>query len=374
MAGGMKLGPQQKDARDAVMAWRKKAVQGDAAPFFYLAGYAGTGKTFLARDLAKGLKAEFAAFTGKAALQMSRAGCSGASTIHSAIYNVEEKNGQTRFKLNPQSGFASADLVVIDEVSMVGTELGQDVLSFGVPVLVLGDPAQLPPVGQDTGFFTKGKPDFFLSEIRRQALDNPIIQMATEVRQQRSLKLGQYGESRVVRDGVLTQGEFKAADQVLCGTHRTRRNVNRKFRRILGYDNWHLPQVGERLVCTKNCKLTRIFNGGMFEVVEAEYGSGDEFSMIVQSLDFTNRKPIEVKSLTGLYTGEFSNLNEQELYRKTRGTQSFDFGYALTCHKAQGSQWDNVITFDESRTFTDWHRWLYTAITRAAETTSIINF
>src|SRR5690606_12740333 len=140
---------------------------------FRLFGWAGTGKSTLAVHLAKGVgKVVFAAFTGKAALVMRKRGCVGASTIHSLIYVlVEEKGGEPKFVLNHDSDIVDADLVVIDEVSMVGAELAKDLLSFGKKVLVLGDPFQLPPV-KDAGFFTNIDPDIMLTEIHRQAADN----------------------------------------------------------------------------------------------------------------------------------------------------------------------------------------------------------
>ena len=366
----MKLGPQQEQAFAAVDKWLQRLDR----PYFYLAGYAGTGKTTLARKLASGLRTSYAALTGKAALQMQRAKCQGASTIHSAIYVVsEDRWGRTEFILNKRSDFADADLIVIDEVSMVDDDLAADILSFGRPVLVLGDPAQLPPV-KGEGYFTRNAPDFMLTEIHRQALENPIIQMASAVRSGNDLAPGTYGHSRVVAQGVLSEDDVIGADQVLCGTHRTRIAINNKFRRILGYsERGPLPQIGERLVCKQNDKKVKIFNGGLFTVVDIERPGYDEFELLVRSDDFPNRDPISVTIKCGLFNGAFDNMSDRERFDATRGTQVFDYGYALTCHAAQGSQWGNVVTYDESGTFRDHrHRWLYTALTRAADRTSIV--
>src|SRR6187401_2697208 len=154
--------PHQDAALKAVDDWLKtRPGRGDTPQLFRLFGYAGTGKTTLARHLAAGIDGEvkYAAFTGKAALVMRRKGCGGASTIHSLIYRPLESNEETpSFELWDDAPVSKAKLIVIDECSMVDAELGRDLMSFGIPLLVLGDPAQLPPV-QGGGFFTEGQPD-----------------------------------------------------------------------------------------------------------------------------------------------------------------------------------------------------------------------
>ncbi|MBV8428237.1 MAG: AAA family ATPase, partial [Hyphomicrobiales bacterium] len=182
--------PHQEAALKAVSAWLDAKRKGQGAPpIFRLFGYAGTGKTTLARHLAQNVsgKVLFAAFTGKAALMMRSKGCSGASTIHSLIYRARE-SGEERpnFELWDDSPAAEAKLIVIDECSMVDAELGRDLLSFGVPLLVLGDPAQLPPI-QGGGFFTDARPDAMLTEVHRQAQDDPIVRLSMEVREGRRL-------------------------------------------------------------------------------------------------------------------------------------------------------------------------------------------
>jgi exodeoxyribonuclease-5 len=159
--------PHQDAALQAVARWLSdRPGEGRTPQLFRLFGYAGTGKTTLARHLAAHIDGEvkYAAFTGKAALVMRRKGCSGASTIHSLIYRARESGEETpTFELWDDAPASKAKLIVIDECSMVDAELGRDLMSFGVPVLVLGDPAQLPPV-QGGGFFTDVEPDAMLTE------------------------------------------------------------------------------------------------------------------------------------------------------------------------------------------------------------------
>ncbi|MEP4704761.1 MAG: AAA family ATPase, partial [Hyphomicrobiales bacterium] len=188
----MKWSSQQDDALRDVARW----LSNRDSQVFRLFGFAGTGKTTLARHLAEGVDGEvvFGAFTGKAAHVLRQKGCAGASTLHSLIYRPagtsedEEDEGveQPLFAIRRDAPASEADLIIIDECSMVDEELGRDLLSFGVPVLVLGDPAQLPPV-KGGGFFTEHEPDIMLTEVHRQAADNPIIRMSMDVREGRDL-------------------------------------------------------------------------------------------------------------------------------------------------------------------------------------------
>src|SRR5690606_25304248 len=143
-------------------------------------------------------------------------------TIHSLIYRlVDEKGGEPQWELNPESSIVDADFVVIDEVSMVGEGLAKDLLSFGKKVLVLGDPFQLPPV-KDAGFFTEVKPDIMLTEIHRQAADNPIIRMSIDIREGRGLDWGTYGESKVIHMAEIDRTEVLGASQIIVGKNLTR--------------------------------------------------------------------------------------------------------------------------------------------------------
>src|SRR3954469_6095078 len=183
--------PHQDQALAAVSAWLKVKPSGGRA-IFRLFGYAGTGKTTLARHIADSAdgKVLFAAFTGKAAQVMRNKGCHGASTIHSLIYRTRESGAETpTFELFADAPASKAKLIVIDECSMVDAELGRDLKSFGVPLLVLGDPAQLPPI-QGGGFFTDAKPDVMLTEVHRQARDNPIVRLSMDIREGKRLSPG----------------------------------------------------------------------------------------------------------------------------------------------------------------------------------------
>jgi hypothetical protein len=198
----MRFSPQQDRALCAAARW----LHAGGAPVFRLFGYAGTGKTTLAKHLAEHIdgRVRFAAYTGKAAHVMRAKGCKDAGTLHSLIYTCTETEDGPLFELSGQSPLAEAALLIVDECSMVDAKLGKDLLSFGKPILVLGDPEQLPPV-HGAGFFTAAAPDVLLTDIQRQARDNPIIHMATTVREGGRLAVGNYGCSRIVNAVTLTE-------------------------------------------------------------------------------------------------------------------------------------------------------------------------
>src|SRR5215208_2483197 len=193
--------PEQDAALKSVSEWLKAKPGNRNTPLvFRLFGYAGTGKTTLARHIAEHVEGKvlFAAFTGKAAQVIRSKGCQGASTIHSLIYRTLESGAEVpSFTLWDDAPASKAKLIVIDECSMVDAELGRDLMSFGVPLLVLGDPAQLPPI-QGGGFFTESPPDAMLTEVHRQAEDNPIIRLSMDIRSGIELEPGRYGETEIV--------------------------------------------------------------------------------------------------------------------------------------------------------------------------------
>lgn len=370
----MSWSPQQEQAIAKVQAWLKDK---SAPQVFRLFGYAGTGKTTLAKALAETVKGSvlYATFTGKAALVLRKKGCEDASTIHSLIYRVEvdEATGEHSFILNDESDLCSAALLIVDEVSMVGADLAKDLLSFGVRILVLGDPAQLPPV-KDEGYFINAEPDVMLTEVHRQAQDNPIIRMSMDIREGRRLQPGRYGDSLVARSRDLPRDELGSmvlgADQLICGLNKSRVSFNQRIRTMKGLRgdsvDWH-PKRGDRLICLRNDRQLGLFNGGLFDL-EKVIDLGGKLRMRVHALD-EDRQPLTVETFENFFCGTESELDWREL----RGTQQFTFGWAITCHKSQGSQWDNVIVFDESGAFREAKRnWLYTAITRAAESVTVI--
>jgi ATP-dependent exoDNAse (exonuclease V) alpha subunit len=365
----MEFSPQQDSALLAISAWHKAARKGRGSQLFRLFGYAGTGKTTLAKHIADGIHGEviFAAFTGKAASVMRDKGCAEASTIHSLIYRSREsKTEEPSFVINRSSDIKKAELVIIDECSMVDAELGADLLSFGVPVLVLGDPAQLPPV-KGGGFFTEDEPDVMLTEVHRQAIDNPIIRMSMIVREGGTLERGTYGQSRIIARDEIDAAQILQSDQVLVGRNETRRKFNARIRDLNGCKE-AMPVLDEKLVCLRNNKQKGLLNGGLWTVKLVGTRNGDLINLRVSPEDGTGPS-VKVAVLTAMFEGN----GEEIPWALRRHTDEFDYGYALTVHKAQGSQWDHVVLFDEGFAFREHRaRWLYTGITRAAEKVTLV--
>jgi len=373
----MKFSPEQDDALLAVSKWLKQGFP----QVFRLFGYAGTGKTTLAKHLAEQVDGDvlFAAFTGKAALVLRSRGAKGASTIHSLIYRPrgeelveDEDTGKSSitplFTLNRQSSVSKAALVIVDECSMVDEELGRDLLSFGTPVLVLGDPGQLPPISGG-GFFTDHEPDFMLQAIHRQARDNPIIDLAQMAREGQEIPYGRYGNSRVIDRSDVDQQEVLAANQVLVGINKTRRRYNQRLRDLKDFQG-PLPAAGDKLVALRNDPAKGLLNGSLWQVISAPQTVKPFASLLIRSEDEGLE---QVTAKIRVLKATFEDPDAELPWQMKRRYDDFDYGYALTTHKAQGSQWDNVYLFNESYAFREHSsRWLYTAITRAANQITIV--
>jgi len=405
------LTTEQNNALAAIQRWIKDPDQ----QVFRLFGYAGTGKSTIAKEFDRmvGGLTLYAAFTGKAALVLQRKGCP-ATTIHKLIYvpapkstkvleelmdelvmlqaqdkanrdvkkfdlrlkeeidsleeEISQENAranQPSFAPNPESDLKEADLLVIDEVSMVGKPMAKDLLAFGVKILVLGDPAQLPPVA-DTGFFTQAEPDFLLTEVHRQAADSPVLALATTVRQGDDLPRGQHGTSRVLSRGVLELDEVaRGFDQILVGTNRARRDTNRLIRQELGFTS-ELPEEGDKLICLRNDYDVGLLNGSQWTVLDSHTVNDDVIRLTVESDDGGS---MSVSCWRHYFEGRDKDLKPWDV----RCFQAFDFGYAITVHKAQGSSWPNVLVIDESHIFRgNARKHLYTAITRASESVTVV--
>jgi exodeoxyribonuclease V len=367
--------PQQDAALKTIAEWWKSGR--DRPPIFRLFGYAGTGKTTLARHIAHGIdgKILYAAFTGKAACVMRSKGCRGATTIHRLIYKPPEtREEMPSFELWDDAPASKAKLIIIDECSMVDAELARDLLSFRVPLLVLGDPAQLPPI-QGGGFFTEAKPDSMLTEVHRQARDNPIVRLSMDIRAGRPLAEGQYGETVVVRRAQLDPKRVIDADQILVGRNATRRAYNARLRERRGFAG-PLPVVGDKLVCLRNNRKNGLFNGGLWIVREKPKKRRKILRLRIAPDEDLGDRPAHLREThmkVSVRQECFDGNIDAFEWTERKAFDEFDYGYVLTVHKSQGSQWDDVVLFDESAVFSEHRaRWLYTGVTRAAKRLCVV--
>jgi exodeoxyribonuclease-5 len=389
MTDAIQWSPQQLAAQEKFAAWRVAWRQGRAPQLFKLAGYAGTGKTTLARYLG-GRTAAYMTYIAKAAIVLRQKGCPGAKNIDQWLYRPRHGSSRRRELLGdefmatseevprpdrcayrqseelerivaPTEELLRADMLVVDEGSMVPNAMVEHLLELDKPLLALYDPAQLPPIGNDRGDLTAGEPDVFLTEIHRQALDNPIIQLSMLARRGERLEDRAYGQSCVVPvaalEGVITSG----ADQILCGTNRTRQAINEAVRTRDGRRDWY-PEPGERLVCLTNWHRRGLCNGSVWVVRAVAFGRSRY-----------TRDPLIRLELAAEDDGAVRRIEVPV----ANFHAFFDYAYALTVHKAQGSQWDNVLLIDESRVLRwacgiDPKRWLYTGVTRAANALAVV--
>lgn len=376
---------------------------------FVLSGFAGTGKTTLLKHtITQTLKLvpdESAAFvtpTGKAATVLIRSGIR-ACTLHKLIYQsfVEQReievNGKkiTVEKLSfrrRETIDKDVKLIVLDEASMVSDEVLLDIANFGVKLLVCGDNAQLPPVEGENAFLAQ--PDYTLRTIVRQNRDNPIIMLSELAREGKYLPYGRYGDGAAVISKRLFTGERRKnyllkADQIVCGLNKTRAQINEEMRFLSGHEG--LPQDGEKLICTQNNWETYIDGEARFNLVNGIIGTViSPFYLPDKDMGFMQFKPDFLDENcpealpfdTGIFTDGYYRYRRGDYFEKFDDDgeavgaftlNRFEFGYCISCHKAQGSEFDNVVLFDEGYAFKeDKNRWLYTAITRAKKRLIIV--
>jgi len=377
----IKLSPDQEYVLNELLAWYKHK-QG---PYISVGGFAGTGKTTLISFFREKIrtkktkeKVAFVSFTGKATdvlkqkLYQANATKKGdtISTIHSLIYSpIENEKGViVDWELKDE---IKADLIIIDEASMLNETLWLDLSSFGVPIIAVGDHGQLPPVeGQ---FNLMQNPHLILEKIHRQAEGNQIIKLSKNVRKTGKIPFGKKGdavnklkrfneETRLEINSILSG--FTDDLLVLCGTNKTRVKMNKHIRNLL--KKGELPEVGDRVICLRNNAKKGIYNGmlGVIKNIESASKNWYKAEILMDGGLMYKGK---------IYKNQFYNeksLNFTENRIKSTDGDLFDFGYCLTVHKAQGSQSRDVIVIEENfyrGDFDNWKKWLYTAITRAEE-------
>lgn len=398
------LTPEQENALAAVREW---FLDGRARiDPFRLFGPAGTGKTTITKHLRRALGVDdivFGAYTGKAAHVLTGKG-SPATTIHGAIYRpvrnaelraeharlmreraerlfgvpeiearIEQIEAELRrpfFELNPDSEWADADLIVLDEVSMVDSRMAADIESFGVPVLVLGDPEQLPPIG-GAGHYTAGEPDVLLIETHRFYEDGQVGNLATRIRRSSDETLGVRADERE----IASVSRAMAADQVLCWRNATRWKLTERIRANLGRAPGRVD-IGDRIMCLVNNKRDLgVLNGQQYDVLDVK----DDRTLLLRECGTATERWIEVwpDGFRGL-EGE-QGLKDRRAFRGQ--VMAATFANVITVHKAQGSEWGRVYVIDEtaammastarregeSAAIQQARRFLYTAVTRAQD-------
>lgn len=368
-----------------------------------ISGYAGTGKSTSVKAIVQSLPGVnpdtdvvYTSFTGKAVNVLRQKGNKNVSTLHRLLYTHKLMPNGKFIKTNVD--FIPYRIVVVDEVSMVSAELINDLFHYDVYVIFLGDPGQLPPIDKKNDNHLLDHPHVFLETVVRQATESDIIRLTMRIRNHQPIPYQKTNEIIVAPKTDLSDGMLKWADIVLCGTNKVRNSLNGQMRSFYGMDPHTILDEGEKIICLQNYwektaktdndseNGTPLMNGtigyasNIFEqtfyppkmmavhgdqipIITANFTSeiGDEFGVMDMDKDeFTKGKPY---------------LTPQEHYRLYKNhhysrliPKSFTYGYAITCHKAQGSEWEKVLVYEENFPFDkeEHTRWLYTAATRAS--------
>jgi ATP-dependent exoDNAse (exonuclease V) alpha subunit len=362
--------PQLTFEQERAITALRKGVK-EKVPQQTLGGYAGTGKTTVIRALKESLPScSVCAFTGKAASVLRRKGVE-ASTIHSLIYEPKEAKdtGKVTFVrrlLLPCKG------VIVDEASMVGKEIHNDLLSFGLPLIFVGDHGQLEPVNSD--FNLMRNPDHRLEEVHRNA--GEVSRFAEWVRNGNDPSRFPCEGTRQIefisKNDIRDRKLWSVADQIVCAYNRTRVSVNDRVRELQDRGAAKLTD-GERIICLRNCRSLGVYNG-LQGVVESYEWVGDRYLVDLDSYgeilhdipvladQFGKEKPPPFHVPKVKTPG--ADQDEQE---KKDDRIPFDYSYCITCHKAQGDEFDKVLVLEQVCPRWDHVRWAYTAASRARE-------
>lgn len=357
-----------------------------------VSGYAGTGKSTTIKFIIAALnvsneKVAYATFTGKASLVLREMGCPNSCTLHKLLYKTRKTpNG---FVHTPKRELDFPyEIIVVDEVSMVPKPMWDLLISHGIHIIASGDPFQLPPIGENNGILDS--PHIFLDEIMRQALESEIIRLSLDIRTGKKIAIFDGDDLKIIDKGDLVQGMFTWADQILCGTNVTRHKINNEVRALYGRDpetpmhndkvialknDWNLmndsgdPMINGTIGNLSNIILGKdegIFGKSLRVSFTPDYADGDKYRIFEDlSIDYNYL----IKGV--------KNYSDKDMWmmKKSRSVPSlFDFGYAITCWKAQGSQYDKVLLLEENFPYgeLEHRKFMYTGMTRASKKLVIV--
>lgn len=331
----------------------------DNKRLFIISGYAGCGKTTFAKTIPSILKISDYAFltpTGIAATVLS----SDARTVHSYLYNTSVHPVTQELIFQKKSKFDfDEELLIVDEISMVGDEILNDLRELEIPIVGLGDPQQLPPVNGKNSILENS--DIFLTKVWRN--DNGILELATDIRAHKPIKK-QY-ENVEFRRSIFFDFKLIGEDSVvICRYNKTRRKLNEEIRKRI-YEFSNVLHVGERIMILQNDRETGLSNGSIVEIIAINYLVDDIVKLNIKTSDGQL-----LWIMAGLYV--IKNLERPKSadnFRSPLGRKirifDIDYAYAITCHKSQGSEFDRVFVIREGQNYDDWDKWFYTAVTRA---------
>lgn len=364
-------------------------------PWTCIAGFAGSGKSTLIKFIIDALALNpeedvaYVSFTGKAAKVLRHKGCPNAMTAHKLLYH-SKPTPSGKFKFTPKRTLDKEfKVIVVDEISMLPKSLWELLLSHKVYIIACGDPFQLPPIDKNNDNHVLDNPHIFLDEIMRQAQESEIIRLTMDIREGRPIKYQKGSEIMVIKPEEAVAGVYTWADQIITATNKKRKVINDYMRAAAG--RGPEPESGDKVICCRNCWDITDISGenalvnGTIGTIEGLYKNSRSYPIY----NFPNPVPIvttEIRTENGEWFHgidiDYKSLKEGvkfltpqqefQIYRRDdlKGLEpiEFNYGYAITGHRAQGSEWEKVLVFEERFPFDkeEHARWLYTACTRAS--------
>lgn len=386
---GIELNNGQLELKKRLIKWYKSRDR----QYFYYSGQAGTGKTTVVRAFLEEMEmmtGEYiaCAYVGKAVMVLLRKGYN-ASTLHSFMYDVVfevledtimDEHGNEKVHRKTVMHFElkkelpkMIKLIIVDECRMVNDKMITELLSFGIPVIFMGDENQLDPVMGTCTILSK--PDYVLTEIMRQAEDDPIVMLADRILKGLPLIPGQYGKSKIVTELPFDKSLLTDYDIILCGKNKTRERINNTIRSNVLHLSPSRISIGEKLICRQNNwteSIDEIYltNGMTGFVEDIHYETmTSRFLEIDFCPDFLDEGFERLRLDTKYFWLPYDKRNEFGISNYNK----FEFGYAITVHLAQGSEYDDVLLLAERIHDKDTTRRLwYTGVTRAVNSITIM--
>jgi ATP-dependent exoDNAse (exonuclease V) alpha subunit len=411
----MDLSSDQLLAISTILDWYKSS---NRKPYITLGGYAGTGKTTVIARLRDKLRVDlrvaYCAYTGKATSVLRNKLLKSKSlykndsigTIHSLIYKPvlegDEIIGWTKEPI------LEKDLIIVDESSMVSKDIFDDLLSYGIPIICIGDHGQLPPISDDD-FNLMNNPEIKLETVHRfdNSEESPLLKLSMMARIDGYIPYGVYGDgvlkvdtkSNKITPFVKLMGNFENSFCVV-GFNDTRIKMNKKFRTWLKRPEH--PIINDRIICLRNNKNSvdlPIYNGMIGTITEKFShdkcydiscrfdGENNLYTGYISKLNFNAEKSPGpefiykndiIKWKKQRSVGDFYSVNNNIVRKKEKiFLDNFDYAYAITCHKSQGSEMENVMVIEQKCSYWSngdmWRRWLYTAVTRSRKNLLIVS-
>lgn len=281
---------------------------------------------------------------------------------------------------------------------MLPKDMWELLLNYKIHIIACGDNFQIPPILADQDNHLLDNPHIQLTEIMRQAKDSGIITLSTLIREGKDYRNFKSDDAMVLDMSEVNTGMLEWADIILCATNRMRQFLNTTIRVNRGYNE---PLVdGEKVICNHNYWETRSaedlgLTNGLIGTIEINKQLNYSYPYYLKVP--SNKLECTDVNITTDFNDSFSNivldnkqfingtpsLTNQQIYKLKRSKKrnlrdqipyDFDYGYAITTWKAQGSQWNKVLVFEENhpRDKIEHLKFLYTSITRAVDKVVLI--